>query len=85
MHNLALQVIEKKYDNLMLSKVILRLSVGSMFSEEKQKVLEYLVEKVNEWLGDDDGVRLFFEVVNHSDPKLKKSLVRSFKSIHMFI
>lgn len=85
MHNLALQVIEKKYDNLMLSKVILRLSVGSMFSEEKQKVLEYLVEKVNEWIGDDDGVRLFFEVVNHSEPKLKKALVRSFKSNYLFI
>jgi hypothetical protein len=32
LHNLTLKVIEKKFDNLMLSKLILRLSVGSMFA-----------------------------------------------------
>jgi len=39
--------------------MIIRLSVSSMFAEEKQKVLEYLVGKVNEWVGDEEGVRLF--------------------------
>jgi hypothetical protein len=56
-----------------------------MFAEEKQKVLEYLVEKVNSWVCDEDGVRLFFEVINHSEPKLKKQLIKSFKSTIIFI
>ena len=79
MHNLSLKVIERHEEGFMLSKVILRLSLGSMFADEKQKVLEYLVEKVADWVIDEDGVRLFFEVINHSDPKLKKQLVRAFK------
>jgi hypothetical protein len=66
----------------MMSKLILKLSIGSMFAEEKQKVLEYLVEKVNEWVGDEDGVRLFFEVINNCEPKLKKQLIKSFKSMY---
>jgi hypothetical protein len=37
------------------------------------------VGKVNEWVNDDEGVRLFIEVVNLCDAKLKKLLVRSFK------
>lgn len=53
LHNLSLQVIEKHYDNLTISKLILRLALGSMFAEEKQKVLEYLSEKVAEWVGDE--------------------------------
>lgn len=67
----------------MMSKLILKLSIGSMFAEEKQKVLEYLVEKVNEWVGDEDGVRLFFEVINNCEPKLKKQLIKSFKSMYL--
>lgn len=71
--------IEKTYDNLLLSKLILRLAIPSMFQEEKQNALNTLVEKVGDWVGDEEGVRLFIEVINNCDPKLKKSLVKAFK------
>jgi hypothetical protein len=50
-----------------------------MFAEEKQKVLDYLVEKVALWTNDDEGVRLFIEVVNASDNKQKKQIIRAYK------
>lgn len=59
LHNLSLKSIEKQYDSLHMSKLVLRLSVGSMFAEEKQKVLDFLIEKVLTWINDDEGVRLF--------------------------
>jgi hypothetical protein len=43
---LALKIIEKQYDGLVISKLVIRLAIGSMFAEEKQKVLDYLVGKV---------------------------------------
>lgn len=46
LHNLALKIIEKQYDGLVISKLVIRLAIGSMFAEEKQKVLDYLVTKV---------------------------------------
>jgi hypothetical protein len=52
-----------------------------MFAEEKQKVLDYLVEKVAQWTNDDEGVRLFIEVVNASDNKQKKQIIRAYKGI----
>jgi hypothetical protein len=41
--------------------------------------VEYLVGKVTEWVGDEEGVRLFIELINLCDPKSKKLLLRSFK------
>jgi hypothetical protein len=38
-----------------------------------------LVGKGVEWASDEEGVRLFIEVVNLSDPKQRKLLVRAFK------
>lgn len=34
---------------------------------------------MGDWVGDEEGVRLFIEVINYCDPKLKKSLIKSFK------
>ena len=50
-----------------------------MFEDEKEKVLEYLVGKVNEWIGDDEGIRLFIELINLCDPKRKKTILKAFK------
>jgi hypothetical protein len=79
LHNLVLKIAEKQYESLPISKLIIRLALPTMFAEEKQKVLDHLIGKVAEWIGDDEGVRLFIEVVNLSDPKMKKTLIRAFK------
>ena len=50
-----------------------------MFEEEKKKVLEYYVGKELDWISDEEGVRLFIEIVNLSDSKAKKLIVRHFK------
>ena len=76
---MVLKIVEKQYETLPISKLIIRLSIPSMFDDEKQKVLDYLVGKVTEWVNDDEGVRLFIEVVNFSDPKKKKLLLKAFK------
>ena len=79
LHNLVLKIIEKQYDGLPLSKLVIRLALPSMFPDEKQKVLDYMIGKVTDWVNDDEGVRLFIELVNLCDPKQKKTLVKSFK------
>ena len=50
-----------------------------MIVQQSENVLEYLVGKVTEWVNDDEGVRLFIEVVNLSDPKLKKTIIKAYK------
>lgn len=79
MHNLALKSVDKSYDNLLLSKMILRLAIPTMFPEEKAKTLAHLAEKVGDWVGDDEGVRLFIELINCCDAKLKKVIIKAFK------
>jgi len=76
---LVLKIADKQYESIPMAKLVIRLALPSMFADEKAKVLEYLVGKVTEWLNDEEGVRLFIEIVNMCDPKLKKLLIRSFK------
>ena len=76
---MVLKIAEKQYESLPLCKLVIRLALPTMFADEKMKVLDYLIGKVTEWLNDEEGVRLFIEVVNLSDPKQKKLLIKSFK------
>ena len=41
--------------------------------------MTFLVEKVAEWVGDEEGVRLFIQLINYCDPKMKKTIVKAFK------
>jgi hypothetical protein len=50
-----------------------------MFDEEKQRVIEFLVEHITELVGDEEGVRLFCEVLNHCDNKQKKAVIKLYK------
>lgn len=56
--------------------MILRLSISSMFVEEKEKLMEYLVNNVADIVDDEEGVRLFIELINCCNPKQKKRLVK---------
>ena len=58
LHNLAVKSIEKNYHSHTLSKIILRLSIPSMFDEEKEKALDYLIENVSDIVSDEDGIKL---------------------------
>ena len=79
LHNLVLKIVDKQYESLPVSKLVIRLALPSMFEDEKAKVLDYLVGKVAEWVSDDEGIRLFIEVVNLCDAKKKKILLKAFK------
>ena len=76
---MVLKIVDKQYESLPISKLIIRLSLSSMFDDEKQKVIDFLVGKVTEWVSDDEGARLFIEVVNFCDPRKKKFLLKAFK------
>lgn len=79
LHNLALRAIEKEYFYFPLSKLVVRLALSTMFGEERNKILQTLGAKVEDWCSDEEGVRLFIELVNYADTKLKKHILKAFK------
>lgn len=50
-----------------------------MFEEEKQKALELLCENVASIVNDEEGVRLFIELMNNCSSKDKKNIVKQYK------
>lgn len=41
--------------------------------------MDTLGAKVEDWTSDEEGVRLFIELTNYADSKLKKHIVKAFK------
>lgn len=76
---MAIRSIEKQYYWFQLSKLILRLRLPLMFEEEKQKVIELLSENVASIVNDEEGVRLFIELLNNCSSKEKKSIIKQYK------
>jgi hypothetical protein len=76
---MAVRSIEKQYYWFQLSKLILRLRLPQMFEEEKQKAIELLSENVASIVNDEEGVRLFIELMNCCSTKDKKNIVKQYK------
>jgi hypothetical protein len=50
-----------------------------LVKNERDKVLEFLIPKCLSLIGDNEGLRLFCEVVNYSSSKDRKTIVKEFK------
>ena len=74
-----MKIIEKEYIEYSMSKFVLSLALRTLVKNEQEKVLEYLLPRSLQLIDDVEGLRLFFEVVNYSGPKERKTIVRQFK------
>lgn len=77
--NLVMKIIEKQYIGPSMSKYVLTLALPKMVKNEQEKVLEYLHSCCLSLIDDVEGLRLFFELVNYSGPKERKTIVKEFK------
>jgi hypothetical protein len=76
---MATRSIEKQYYWFQLSKIILRLRLASMFEEEKQKAIELISQNSASIVNDEEGVRLFIELINNCSSKDKKNIIKQYK------
>jgi len=74
-----MKIIEKEYIEYSMSKFVLSLALRTLVKNEQEKVLEYLLPRSLQLIDDVEGLRLFFEVVNYSGPKERKTIVKEFK------
>jgi len=74
-----MKIIEKEYSEYSMSKFVLALALRSLVKNEQDKVLEYLLPRCVQLIDDVEGLRLFFEVVNYSGSKERKTIVKEFK------
>jgi hypothetical protein len=50
-----------------------------MFDEEKNKTIDFLCEKAADIVTDEEGIKLFIELVNSCSSKNKKALIKLYK------
>lgn len=74
--NLVMKIIEKDYSDFTLSKYILTIAMKHLVQNERDKVLEYLHPKLAILINDNEGLRLFCEVINYSSSKDRKTIVK---------
>ncbi|KAL4445060.1 hypothetical protein ABPG74_018788 [Tetrahymena malaccensis] len=81
--NIAAKIIDKGNHAPLLSKHILHLSLPILIPVEREKVIEYLREKILDLVDDKEGIKLALDVINYSTPKDKKLLAKNLKD-HIF-
>ncbi|KRX00085.1 Armadillo-type fold [Pseudocohnilembus persalinus] len=77
--NLALKIIDKSNHYPLISKHILSLSFPVLVEAEREKLIEFLREKVLDLIEDKEGVKLCLDLINYSSAKDRKIIVRNFK------
>lgn len=77
--NLAVKIIEKGNHYPLLSKQVLILALPIMIPVEREKILEHLVNKMDDLLDDKEGNRLAIMVINYAGVKERKQIAKSLK------
>ena len=77
--NIVMKAVEQNYFHLTMSKFIFRHAIHSLVESERQRVLECLRVNLLPLIYDIEGVKLAFEVVNYSNTKDRKEIIKALK------
>lgn len=77
--NMAMKLIDKQNHYSILSKHVLTLAMPILVPTERQKLIDYLCDKVLELLDDKEGIKLCISLINYASAKDRKNIVKCLK------